>query len=462
MSMRLDPRAPQHLLADPVVITRDESERIIEQVRRLNTLDAVSAAIRAERTRNVRFAANQMATAGVTEDTTLSVTSYAGRRRASVTTNDLSPESIERTVRKAEAAAKLAPEDPEFVPLLGAQTYSAVANAYDDATADLDAATAMQAAQAALAPARRSNGALQVAGFVIASAEATALGNSAGLFAYHRGTLATSTLTVRTGDGTGSGWAGDEAVSWRELDFAGVSARALEKAERSRNPVAVEPGRWTVILEPQAVADLISLMPRYFNARSAEEGRSPFSRQGGGSKVGEQIVNPMVTLISDPADVKARTAPFGGDGLPLTRQTWIENGVLRTMAISRAWAARRQLTPTGTPNSVQLIGGTTSRDAMIASTPRGILVTRLWYLREVDPRTMVYTGLTRDGTYLIENGRVTRAIKNLRFNESPLFMLNNLESLGPTVRTPTEGGPALIMPTLKARDFNFTSLSDAV
>jgi predicted Zn-dependent protease len=99
---------------------------------------------------------------------------------------------------------------------------------------------------------------------------------------------------------------------------------------------------------------------------------------------------------------------------------------------------------------------------MIASTQRGILVTRLWYLREVDPRTMLYTGLTRDGTYLIENGRVTRAIKNLRFNESPLFMLNNLEALGPTVRTPTEGGPALIMPALKARDFNFTSLSDAV
>ena len=149
--------------------------------------------------------------------------------------------------------------------------------------------------------------------------------------------------------------------------------------------------------------------------------------------------------------------------MPLARQTWIEKGVLQQLVYSRFWARKQQKQATGFPSSLKMSGGTSTLDEMIRSTPRGILVTRLWYLREVDPRTILYTGLTRDGTFLIEDGRVTKAIRNLRFNDSPLFLLNNLEMLGVPERVAgTEAGGAVVVPALKARDFSFTSLSEAV
>jgi len=462
MSIILDPRAPRSLFADDVVISRSEAQRVVESVLKLSRADAVQVVIRSSRTRNVRFAANQLSTAGVVEDTTLVVMSYIGRKHSAVTTNDLSAESIERTVRKAEAIARLAPDDAEMLPVLGPQNLADVSASWDEATATLDAGIVTAAANTALAPARRAGSTLTVAGFLVTGADAIAIGSSAGLFAYHRGTNANYTLTVRTIDGTGSGWAGEDAQAWGGLDFVRVSAQAIEKAERSRNPVAIEPGRYTVILEPQAVGDLVGLMPRYFNARSADEGRSPFAKQGGGNRLGELIVNTMINMRSDTADPMVRSQPFDGEGMPLTKQSWITNGTLSTMLVPRAWAARKNLTATGTPNNIILDGGSTSREQMIASTQRGVLVTRLWYLRETDARTMSYTGLTRDGTFLIENGRITKSIKNMRFNESPLFLLNNVEALGPVRRTATEGPGTQVMPILKARDFNFTSLSDAV
>lgn len=461
MSMIFDPRAPRSLFADDVVISRAEAQRVIESVVKRSRADAVQAVIRSSRTRNVRFAANQLSTAGVVEDTTLVVMSIIGRKHAAVTTNDLSPDSIERTVRKAEAIARLSPDDAEMLPVLGQQNLADLGAAWDDATANLEASAVTAAANTALAPARKGT-TLTVAGFLVTGADAIAIGTSAGLFAYHRGTNANYTLTVRTVDGTGSGWAGEDAPAWGALDFARVSAHAIEKAERSRNPVAIEPGRYTVILEPQAVGDLVGLMPRYFNARSADEGRSPFAKAGGGNKLGEMIVNAMITLSSEPANPLVLAQPFDGDGMPLTKQSWISNGALSTMLVPRAWAARRNLVATGTPNNLILGGGTTTREQMIANTQRGVLVTRLWYLRETDPRTMSYTGLTRDGTFLIENGKISKSIKNMRFNESPLFLLNNVEALGPVRRTASDGPGTQIMPVLKARDFNFTSLSDAV
>ena len=155
--------------------------------------------------------------------------------------------------------------------------------------------------------------------------------------------------------------------------------------------------------------------------------------------------------------------PFDGDGLPLGRQTLIDKGKLTELYYSRFWAQKNNRAPTGAPTSFLMSGGTSSLEDMIKTTERGVLVTRLWYLREVDPRTILYTGLTRDGTFLIEKGKITRAIKNFRFNDSPLFMLNNVEAIGRPVRLAgTEAGGAVIVPPIKVRDFNFTSLSDAV
>jgi predicted Zn-dependent protease len=198
-------------------------------------------------------------------------------------------------------------------------------------------------------------------------------------------------------------------------------------------------------------------------ARNADEGRSAFAKQGGGNKIGEKIVDSRVTILSDPQDSQLLAQPYDGQGLPLSRQVWVENGVLKQLFYSRFWAQKQGKVATGFPSSIKMEGGTTSMDDMIKSTPRGVLVTRLWYLRQVDPRTILFTGLTRDGTFLIENGKVSKSIKNFRFNESPLFLLSNLEALGPSVRIAgSEAGGAVVMPPIKAKDFNFTSLSDAV
>ncbi len=462
MTSKFDTRAPKRLLASDELVSRDEAQRVIESAIKLSKADAVQVNLGGGRQRNVRFAANQMSTAGLVTDLQLVVTSSFGPKHAIVTTNDLSPEGIERAVKQSEAIAKLAPDDPEAMPYLPQQTIAPVTAAWDERTVNLDAQSCATAALTALGPSR-AKGSIQAAGFLQVDANVNALGNSAGMFLYHRGTKSNYTLTVRTADGTGSGWAGAEEPSFASIDFAKISASAIEKAEMSRNPVAIEPGRYTVILEPQAVGDLVTLVAFYADARSADEGRSPFVKAGGGNKIGEKIVDERVSLYSDPYDPKILSDPFDGEGFPLTRRNWIDKGVLTEMQYGRFWAKKQNKQPTGGANNVVLQGGSTTRDQMIASTQRGILVSRLWYLREVDPRTLLYTGLTRDGTFLIENGKITKAIKNMRFNESPLFMLNNLEALGPVERV--AGVEALIpcvMPLLKAKDFNFTSLSDAV
>jgi predicted Zn-dependent protease len=260
---------------------------------------------------------------------------------------------------------------------------------------------------------------------------------------------------------------------------------AVEKATRSRNPVAVEPGRYTTILEPAATGNLVQLIANATQARAADEGRSFFSRAGGGNKIGMRVVDPRVTLLSDPADGGSTGGGYDAEGMPLERVTWIENGVVKSLYYDRFWAAKQNVQPTRTlavgggpggggggggggagNRTLRMLGGTTSVADMIRGTERGILVTRFWYIRPVDPRTLLYTGLTRDGTFLVENGAVTRAVKNFRFNESPIFFLNNLEALGPVVRVNASenlgAGGATYMPTLKVRDFTFSSLSDAV
>lgn len=443
------------------ILSRDEAQAICERVVKMSKADSINVQVGTNYTTNVRFADNQMSTAGSLADAGVAVQSSFGPKHAVVTTNDLSEASLRRCVEQSEVLARLAPDDPEAMPELEPQRYANV-NAYFDATAGADAAERARAALTALAPARKA-GDIKAAGYLVSGAGCNALANSKGMFAYHRTTSVNYTLTARTTDGTGSGWAGADHPDWRQVDFEAVSARAIDKARRSAKPSAIEPGRYTVILEPQAVGDLVQLVAFYADARQADEGRSPFAKAGGGNKVGEKIVDSRVTIFSDPADAQLLGQPFDFEGLPISRQVWVEGGALKQLQYSRFWAKKNNVTPTGGATSLKMQGGSSSVDAMIKSTERGILVTRLWYLREVDPRTILYTGLTRDGTFLIEEGRISRSISNLRFNESPLFMLNNLEMLGPSERLAgTEAGGAVAMPALKVRDFNFTSLSEAV
>jgi predicted Zn-dependent protease len=445
-------------------LSREESEAIAKRALGfVSSADSARVNVGSGSRGNTRFAVNQVSTGGDNYDTTVTVTAFVGRRVGTSTTNQLDEAGLRQAVQTAERLAKLAPEDPEFLPELGAQQYQAGKN-WSDATASLDPQGRADAVRAITAPA--TQGGLVSTGYLDTRAGASAVANTRGLFAYNRSTASVLTTTVRTADGTGSGWAGASHHDWARIDPTALGTRAAEKARASRNPAAVEPGRYTVVFEPTAVGNLVQFIANALNARNADEGRSFFSRPGGGNKIGTKVVDERVTLLSDPFDPEVAGSPFTNEGLPTQRSTWIENGVVKTLNYDRYWAQQKSVSPTASGGSLKMSGGSSSLDEMIASTKRGLLVTRFWYLRPVDQRTILYTGLTRDGTFLIENGKITRAVKNLRFNDSPIFMLNNLEALGAPVRVSAseDGGPgqAVVVPPLKVRDFNFTSLSDAV
>jgi predicted Zn-dependent protease len=442
-------------------MSRDDARALIERVVKLSRADEIQVNVGGGHETNVRFADNRITTSGGVSDLTIDVYSAFGPKHAVASTNDVSDARLEQAVRQSEALARLAPDDPEAMPLLGPTSY-ADTRAHFGSTATLTPEARARAARVAIDAAKR-DGSLKAAGFIAAGAGMQALGNNRGLFAYHPSTSANYTLTVRTTDGTGSGWAGADHPDWSQIDFSAVADTAIRKARLSRKPQPIEPGRYTVILEPQAVGDLVQRMAGALNARTADEGRSPFSKRGGGSRIGEPIIDARLTLLSDPADPQLLSRVFDDQGLPLTRQVWIENGVLKTLAYSRFWARKQGRQPTGSAGALKLTGGDASVEEMIRSTPRGILVTRFWYIRPVDPRTLLLTGLTRDGTFLVENGRITKAVQNLRFNESPLFMLDKLEMAGRPVRVAgTESRGDLVVPPLKVRDFHFTSVSEAV
>ena len=445
-------------------LSREEAEALARRALTFVTADEARVTVNSGSRGNTRFAVNQISTAGDNYNTTVTVRARLGRRVGSSTTNRLDDASLRAAVETAERLARLSPEDPELLPELGPQNIAASDAAWSDATASLEPTSRAAAVRRISEPARA--GGLQSTGYLEAQAGSFAVANTRGLFAYGRDTAAALTTTVRTDDGTGSGWAGASHFDWARIDPAALGERAIEKARRSVNPSAIEPGRYTVVLEPTAVGNLVQLIAGALNARAADEGRSFFTKPGGGTKIGEKVVDERVTLISDPRDPEGPVAPFTGEGLPLSRTVWIENGVVRNLAYDRYWAERQGRTPQPTMGTLRMSGGDASLEDLIRSTQRGLLVTRFWYIRGVDPRTILYTGLTRDGTFLIENGRVTRPVKNLRFNESPIFMLNNLEAMGRPVRVSASesGGPgsAVIVPPLKVRDFTFTSLSDAI
>ena len=455
--------APRSLLAPARYLGRDEAEALAKRVLSFSTAEQARVTINSGSRGNTRFAVNQVSTAGDNFDVAVTVRSVFGKRSSFVTTNKLDDASLRAAVQQSERLARLAPEDPELMPEQGPQQYSE-ARAWSDATAAVDPAGRADAVRRIAEPSRAAG--LISTGYLETNGGSSAVATSAGLFAFARETAAALTTTVRTPDGTGSGWAGAQNHDWAHFDPTALGARAIEKASRSRNPVAIEPGRYTVILEPTAVGNLVQLIAFALNARTADEGRSFFTKPGGGNKIGMKVVDERVSLISDPLDPEAPTTPFNGEGTPLRRTAWIENGVVRNLAYDRYWAQQKNVQPTPLIGTLRMTGGDASLDDLIASTRRGILVTRFWYIRPVDPRTILYTGLTRDGTFLIEDGKVTRAVKNLRFNESPIFMLNNVEAMGRPVRVSAseDGSPgfAVLVPPIKVRDFTFTSLSDAV
>lgn len=446
------------------LLTREQAQALADRVLSFSTAaDETRVNISSEWSGNTRFADGTITTSGGATDTTVTVTVTVGRRRASASTNVLEDVSLKRTVDLAARLARLSPEDPELMPELGAQTY-AVVNAFIERTADLnpeERSSAVKRAVEAATAAGKAAGSIFSAGYLEANARSMAVANSRGLFAYHRTTDAEFSVTARTPDGTGSGWAAAGARDWDAIDAAAIGRIAAQKGVASRNPRAIEPGLYTAVLEPQAVNDLIPLLAGALSARNADEGRSPFSKPGGGTRIGEKVVDARVTLYSDPADPRLLGQPFDPDGLPVGRVVWIENGLLKNLSYTRFWAQKQGVQPTGAnvlAGGLTLAGGTKRTEELIAGCERGILVTHFFYIRSLEPRTVLQTGLTRDGAFLIEKGKITRALKNFRWNESPLLMLNRLEEIGRP--EPTAAGR--MMPALRVRDFNFASSSDAV
>jgi predicted Zn-dependent protease len=444
-------------------ISRSDAEAIVQKVLSFSTADDARVNLFSSAVGNTRFARNQVSTAGDTYDVTVTVTSAFGKRTASATTNSLDDASLRTVVQTSERLARLVPEDPEYLGELPPQQYPSV-EPFFESTAEMTPADRARAVMEVAGPAARQN--LLSTGYLSHSTTANVVGNKKGLFAYARGTTFNLSATVRTPDGTGSGWASGGDNDWTRVNLGEIGARAIQKAEASRNARAVEPGEWTVILEPTAVANLTTLLAFAMNARQADEGRSFFSKPGGGNKIGEKFLDERISITSDPADPRVPFAPFSGEGLPAGPATWVQNGVLRDLFYNRFWAQKNNRQPNAFPGSWVMTGGNTSIEEMIRSTDRGLLVTRMWYIRPVDPRTILFTGLTRDGTFLIENGRITSAVKNLRWNESPIFLLNNIEAMSPSVRVNADDGgqdgQSVMVPAIKARDFTFTSLSDAV
>jgi len=444
-------------------LSRAEAEALARRVLGKSTATEARVSLSSGARGNTRFAENQISTAGDNTNTSVVVRSVVGKKVGQAATNRLDDAGLKAVVEMSERLARLSPDDPELVPELEPQRYQE-GKGWSESTARLDPALRAAAVSSITGPARATG--LVSTGYLETRATTFAVANSKGLFAYDKDTDVVLTTTVRTPDGAGSGWAGGASNAFSALDPVGLGARAVDKARKSVGAMAIEPGRYTVVLEPTAVGNLLQLLTGAMNARNADEGRSFFSKPGGGNKLGDKVVDGRVTIVSDPFDPESFGTPFTGEGLPTRPVTWIENGVVRNLNYDRYWAGRQGREPTGSAGGLKMSGGNDTIEHLIAACERGVLVTRFWYIRGVDPRSILYTGLTRDGTFLIEKGKIVRPVKNFRFNESPVVMLNNILGMGTPVRvSASESGNAgapVVVPPLLVRDFNFTSLSDAV
>ncbi|MFT4247999.1 MAG: TldD/PmbA family protein [Pseudomonas sp.] len=442
------------------ILTEAQAKAILDKVIALSKADECTASLSGSIDGNIRFALNNVSTSGIVDNTELAVRVAFGKRVGTATVNEFDDASLERVVRRAEDLARLAPENPEFVPAVAKQAYTA-SPTFSESTAAIDPEFRAQVAADSIAPSK--DGGLIAAGFLEDGQSFEAFANSNGNFGYQRGTRFDYTCTVRTEDGRGSGWVGRNLKDAADFKAEQDVRIAMRKASASSEAKALEPGKYTVILEPAAAAGLISFMMNFFDARMADEGRSFLSKKGGGNKLGEQVYDPRVNITADPWDPRAPVMPWDNEGLPREKMAIVENGKVANLNYSRYWAQKNGKRAVGEPGNLLMAGGDKSIAELVRTTEKGVLVTRTWYIRMVDPQTVLLTGLTRDGTFYIENGQIKYPVKNFRFNESPVIMLNNIDELGRPVRVAgDESDFVMMIPPMRLRDFTFTSLSDAV
>jgi predicted Zn-dependent protease len=443
------------------MVTRDEALKICETVlahAKAAGAEDATVSLRSTTQQHARFADNRITTSGRAEDLQITTTVWVGRRRGSSIGNDAGADALKQLAGEAVQIARVSPVHREYLPTLGPQTYPEH-RGYAASTANIDLNARAKTLNGVLAACRTAKviGAGFHAASELATAEATANGNRR----YFRSTNADFSVTARAADGTGSGYFSSDHFDLSKLDAQQVVSQAVNKAVQSRQPKPIEPGVYPVILEAQAVADLVGSLTNALDARTTDEGRSAFSGKDGKSRIGEKMFNEKLNLYSDPMHPELPGNPATGEGIPAARLSLIRNGVLENLAYSRFWAQEKKTDPTPGPVNYILESSQppTSMDDMIKGMERGLLISRFWYVRLIDGRTIMLTGLTRDGVWWIEKGRIRNPVGNLRFNQSVLAMLApwNVEAIG----VPERKAP-LMVPALKLSGFTFTSVSDAI
>ncbi len=441
------------------MLSEARCREIFDIVRRASKADEVEVLLEATQSALTRFANNTIHQNVAEEGIHVSVRTQLDGRTARATTNKTDAESLRRVAERAVDSARWQPQNPDLLPLPGPQSYQSV-DRFCEQTAALTPDARAEAVGKVVARAQRHN--LTAAGILSSSAVTQALLNSRGLFAQHRETKAEFSVTFLNG---GSGWAKGNFVSVRDHNVEELAARACDKALANRDPHELAPGRYTVILEPAAVLDLVGFLFYDFAGTAVLDQRSCFTDQ-----VGKKVFGENISIADDVYHRWQAGAPWDGEGLPRQSVQLVDRGVLKNLVYARHTAKKMNAQPTGhgfplpnefgeAPMNLVLTGGSTSLEEMIATTERGVLVTRLWYIREVDPYAKILTGMSRDGIYYVEGGQVKHAVRNLRFNQSLKEMLNQVELLGPAVRAAGEESFEMVVPAMRVANFHFTEVT---
>jgi predicted Zn-dependent protease len=449
--------------------SRDELKTLTDKVLNMVKADAAEIEFTGGERSGTRWANSTITTNLIQFDQQLTLTVRQGNKSGTASTREFDDESLQAMVDEAGTAVKSARDNPNLLPLVtGPQEYISV-----DATLPgaVNFGPAERAEMVRKSVAVCDKKGTLGSGYIPKTYLTTCSANSAGVFAYYQYAEAGMILTCRTPDGKGSGWAGITGVKDISLiDPLRISEIAADKAARSQKPRALEPGRYTVILESRPAARFLSPMTNIFNARAVEAGPRTYltGKDSGTSKLGEKVFSDLVTIKSDVGNSVLRQTPIGVDGLAAKPITWVEKGVLKNLYYDRQYAARQKKdpTPTSPTQSLVLEGTDTSLEQMIKSTRRGLLVTFFWYIRPVDLPTLLNTGMTRDGLFLIENGEIAGPVQNFRWNMSPIVGFNNVSAIGQSVPMHTgesyDGPGTALVPAVRIEDFYMTSVSPAV
>ncbi|CAN5199284.1 TldD/PmbA family protein [soil metagenome] len=449
-----------------MLLTESDTKSLTDKILSYVTADDATASVSSDKHSHLRFANNNVLTSGSTTSRGANVTLWIDGKRGSASTNDTDDASLKAMVEQAVKIARTSPVDREYVPTLGKQTYKPTSR-YVEATANLSLPARARSIGEILAECETKK--VIGAGFHQARAQAGGSATKNGNFEFERLTSVSLSVTARMPDGSASGYFLRSHYDISKLDFRRIAREAIRKALEGGNARTIDPGVYTVILEPQAVADLLGNLANTFNARNAEEGRSVYSAPGGKTRLGEKIFDDRINIYSDPWNVDLPGSQSAQGGIPAQKIHLIKNGVLENLVYNRSWAKQKGKEPT--PGPVNTIfesrSAPVSLDDMIRSTKRGILVSRFWYIRATDARTASSNGLTRDGVWLIEDGKIAYPVKNFRFNQSMTQMLapGNVEMIGVPERVGGSeggGGGGAVLPALKLKAFNFTSQSEAV